>query len=199
MPATRDKSPDEVIYYIDGLPQWSKKLCLRLREIILKADDSLTESWKWGPHYASNGMVCGFGAFQKHVKFTIFNGSAMKDDKGVFNHCTDNEFSRSIKYVSEDELDEKMLTAYIRESVRLNHTGFKRVTASKHVEVPSDLEASLARDAKAQAFFNGLSYVYKKDFVEYITSAKREQTRIDRIAKVVAHASDGRKLNDKYQ
>jgi uncharacterized protein YdeI (YjbR/CyaY-like superfamily) len=144
-------------------------------------------------------MVCGFGAFQKHVKFTFFNGSALKDEEGAFNHCTDNKFSRSIKYVSEDEPDEKMLTAYIRESVRLNRTGFKRVIASKQVEVPSDLEASLAQDAKAHAFFNGLSYVYKKDFVEYVTSAKRDQTRIDRITKVVAHAAEGRKLNDKYQ
>ena len=189
----------KVVEYLDSLPEWSKAVCTKLRRIILKADPSLAEEWKWGPHYSSNGMVCGYGAFQKHVKFTFFNGAAMKDAKGLFNHCVDNEFSRSIKFVDGKEINEKLLTDYIRESVAVNQKGFKREVKDKTVEVPAELQAALKKNKKAQAFFDALSYGYKKDFVELVTTAKQEKTRLERIAKVVDHCAEGKKLNDKYK
>ena len=190
---------EKVLQYIETLPEWSKNLCLKLRGIILNADPSIKEDWKWGPHYASNGMVCGYGAFQKHVKLTFFNGSAMKDGKGLFNHCVDNEFSRSVKYTAVDEIDEKTLSAYIKESVAVNKKGFKREVTNKVVEVPQDLSKSLAKNKAAKTFFDGLSYGYKKEFVEHVTGAKQEETRQARILKVVAYCADGKRLNDKYR
>ena len=113
----------EITAYIESLPPFGQAICKKLRSVILKADASLTEDWKWGPHYSSNGMVCGFSAFQKHAKLTFFNGAAMKDPKGLFNHCVDNEFSRSIKYSDVKEIDEKTLADYVRESVAVNQKG----------------------------------------------------------------------------
>jgi len=198
--ATKNKDgAQRVTAYLDTLPEWSGAICKELRRIILKADPSLTEEWKWGPHYSSQGMVCGYGAFQKHVKLTFFNGSGMKDSKGLFNHCVDNEFSRSIKYEAESEINEKVLTEYIRESVAVNQKGFKREIKDKTVDVPADLQAALAKNKKALAFFEGLTYGYKKDFVELVTTAKQEKTRRERIAKVVDHCAQGVKLNDKYK
>ena len=199
MAAPKQDASQRITDYIASLPEWSQTLCHRLRGIILAADPSIVEDWKWGPHYASNGMVCGYGAFQKHVKFTFFNGSDMKDPQGLFNHCVDNEFSRSIRYTSETEIDEKVLSEYIRESVAINAEGFKREVKNKTVEVPQELLQALAANTKAQAFFDALSYGYKKEFVELVTTAKQEKTRRERIAKVVDHCAEGRKLNDKYK
>lgn len=199
MATPKQDASRKVTDYISSLPEWSQALCNKLRCICLTADPSIVEEWKWGPHYSSNGMVCGYGAFQKHVKLTFFNGSAMKDDKGLFNHCVDNEFSRSIKYTAEDEIDKKVLTQYIRESVAVNARGYKREVKNKTVEVPGELEQALAANPKAQAFFEGLSYGYKKEFVELVTTAKQEKTRQERIAKVVDYCADGKKLNDKYK
>jgi hypothetical protein len=54
------------------------------------------------------------------------------------------------------------------------------------VEVPADLEAALA-EAPAQAqSFAALSYSHKKEFVDWIESAKRPETRLNRIEKAVA-------------
>src|SRR5688572_4907162 len=100
MATAKKDGSKKVAEYLESLPEWSAAICRKLQRIILKADPSIVEDWKWGPNYASNGMVCGYGAFQKHVKLTFFNGSAMTDSKGLFNHCVDNEFSRSIKYVN---------------------------------------------------------------------------------------------------
>jgi hypothetical protein len=199
MPIPRQDASQRVTEYINSLPEWSQVLCNRLRRIILSADPSIVEDWKWGPNYASNGMVCGYGAFQKHIKLTFFNGAAMNDAEGLFNHCVDNEFSRSIKYTAEEEIDEAMLTRYIRDSVAVNAKGFKREVKNKTVDVPQELQQALAANEKALAFFEGLSYGYKKEFVELVTMAKQEKTRQERIAKVVDHCAEGKKLNDKYK
>jgi hypothetical protein len=199
MVTLKKDAKEQVSGYIESLPAWSKNICNKLRQIILNADPSIIEDWKWGPNYNSNGMVCGYGAFQKHVKVTFFNGSAMKDKKGLFNHCTDNEFSRSIKFTDESEIDEEALTGYIKESVEVNQKGFKREIKDKNVEVPADLLQALSEEEKAKTFFDALSYGYKKEFVEHVTSAKQEKTRKDRIAKVVSYCVEEKRLHDKYK
>ena len=190
---------EEITSYIDSMEPFAKAICKKLRSIILNADPSLKEEWKWGPHYSSNGMVCGYGGFQKHVKLTFFNGAGMKDPKKLFNHCVDNEFSRSIKYTDVSQINEKLLTDYIKESVAVNAKGFKREVKNKNVEVPADLQQALSKNKTAANFFDNLTYGYKKEFVEWVTTAKREETRADRITKIVEMCKEGRKLNDKYK
>lgn len=153
MPIAAAEAKNKVSAYSESLPQWSKKILLKLRKIVLAADASIVEEWKWGPHYSSKGMICGVGAFQRHVKFTFFNGSAMKDLEGLLNHCGDNELSRSIKYTDGNEIDEKMVTAYIKESIAVNKKGFKREVKNKTVEIPKDLQNALYRNEKAVLFF----------------------------------------------
>lgn len=189
----------EVLQYIESMPDFSRAICKKLRSIILKADKNIVEDWKWGPNYSYEGMVCGYGAFKQHVKFTFFNGSAMKDLKGLFNHCVDNEFSRSVRYLDVKEIDGKTITEYVRESIEVNKKGFKRVVQNKIVVVPEELQIALSRSKKAKAFFDGLTYGYKKDFVQWVLSAKRDETRQDRISKIVAMCMDGRRMNDQYK
>ena len=165
----------------------------------MAASPRLTEEWKWGPHYSYAGMVCGFGAFQKHVKVTFFNGAGMKDEKGLFNHCVDNEFSRSIKYNMGDAVDSAALAAYVQEAVSLNAGGFKREIKDKTVSVPPELTAALQKSKEAQTFFEGLGYGYKKEFAEHVSEAKQEKTKEARIAKIVGLCAEGKTLNHKYK
>lgn len=199
MPTPQKNAPDKVLQYLETLPEWSQTLCKKLRDIIVSTDPEITEEWKWGPHYSCHGMVCGWGAFQKHVKLTFFNGSGLKDAKGLFNHCVDNEFSRSIKYTDVTELDEAVLKAYIKESIALNKKGFKRTVTDKTVVVPTELENAFSKNKKAKLFFDGLTYGYKKEFVEHLTTAKQEKTKGERLAKIVALCSEEKTLNDKYK
>lgn len=189
----------KVLNYIEEQPAFSKAICKKLRSIILKADKDLKEDWKWGPHYSCNGMVCGYGAFKEHVKLTFFNGSGMKDPNGLFNHCVDNEFSRSVKFTDVKEIDEEAITELVKESVAVNKKGFKREVQNKNVEVPADLQKALAKNKTAQKFFDGLTYGYRKEFVEHVAEAKREETRQQRIVKIVDLCAAGRTLNDKYK
>jgi hypothetical protein len=62
------------------------------------------------------------------------------------------------------------------------------------VELPEDFAALLNINEPASATFKTLSYTAQKEYVTWITSAKREETRSDRVLKAVALLSEGKKL-----
>lgn len=66
-------------------------------------------------------------------------------------------------------------------------------TEERVVEVPKDLQQAMRKEKQAQAFFESLSYTHKKEYVTYITEAKREETRLKRLARVVEMLKQGRK------
>jgi hypothetical protein len=53
------------------------------------------------------------------------------------------------------------------------------------VEIPDDLRAALTADPVAQAAFDALSYTHRKEFVRWVTEAKKETTRAQRVATTV--------------
>ena len=58
-------------------------------------------------------------------------------------------------------------------------------TAPRTVTVPPELKKALARDKRAQAVFDKLSYTHRKEFARWVTEAKRPETRAQRLARVV--------------
>ena len=65
-------------------------------------------------------------------------------------------------------------------------------TEPREVTVPPDFAKALKADPKAKAFFDGLSYSYRRRFVQSIEGAKSAETRERRIAKSVASLRAGR-------
>ena len=57
--------------------------------------------------------------------------------------------------------------------------------APRTVEVPADLVRALSA-AKLRADFDAFSFSHRREFAESITSAKRPETRVARIKKIVA-------------
>jgi hypothetical protein len=57
-------------------------------------------------------------------------------------------------------------------------------TAERTVDVPADLATAL-KNAGVLAAFNKLSYTHRKEHVRSVIEAKREETRIARIQKVI--------------
>jgi hypothetical protein len=52
---------------------------------------------------------------------------------------------------------------------------------TKEVKLPADFASHLKKHKKQSDFFNTLSFTNKKEYIEWIVTAKREQTRKDRI------------------
>jgi uncharacterized protein YdeI (YjbR/CyaY-like superfamily) len=57
--------------------------------------------------------------------------------------------------------------------------------APRVVEVPPDFQAALKKSPEAKRFFEELSYTHRKEYVRWITEAKKEETRLRRLAKAV--------------
>ena len=53
------------------------------------------------------------------------------------------------------------------------------------IEAPKDLMKKLKKDKEAKAFFDKLSYTHQKEYVRWITEAKKEETRQNRIVKAI--------------
>jgi Bacteriocin-protection, YdeI or OmpD-Associated/Domain of unknown function (DUF1905) len=59
----------------------------------------------------------------------------------------------------------------------------ERDDEERTVEVPDDLRAAL--DADLLAFFDSLSFTHRREYVEWLEEAKREETRRRRVEKAV--------------
>lgn len=58
-------------------------------------------------------------------------------------------------------------------------------TIKRIVRIPRDLEIAFKKNKKAEEFFKSLSYTHRKEYVVWIESAKKEETRSARVTKTI--------------
>lgn len=69
---------------------------------------------------------------------------------------------------------------------------------AKPIRVPTDLAAALKAASRATAAFDQMSPSHKREYIEWITEAKTDQTRQRRLATAVAWIAEGKPRNWKY-
>lgn len=104
----------------------------------------------------------------------------------------------------EDLPPRRTLLGYVKKAAALNEAGVKpaakpKRAAKKPVAVPADLLAALERNAKARKTFEGFSSSHRREYVEWIVEAKREETLARRIATAVAWMAEGKTQNWRYE
>ena len=100
--------------------------------------------------------------------------------------------------------NEKTLVGYVKKAAALNEAGIKAPgrTASKTrepIEMPDDFGAALKKNAKARKSFDAFAPSKRREYLEWITEAKREETRKQRLANSIQLLSEGKPLHWKYQ
>jgi hypothetical protein len=65
--------------------------------------------------------------------------------------------------------------------------------APRAEETPPDLRDALSAEPQAAAFFEKLSDSSRNEFIRWITSAKRDDTRAERVAKTLARLQAGKR------
>ena len=97
---------------------------------------------------------------------------------------------------------DKVLLGYIRKAVELNDAGIKKPAPPKkpreELKIPSSLMLALKANKKALETFEQFSYSHKKEYVEWITEAKRDETRDKRLATAIIWIAEGKPRNWKY-
>jgi uncharacterized protein YdeI (YjbR/CyaY-like superfamily) len=187
--------------YIDKAAAFAKPILKHLRKVVQAGCPDVQETMKWNmPHFEYDGIMCGMAAFKAHCAFgfwkqkLIFAGDEAKMEEAMGHFGC-------IKSL-DDLPSEKTLIGYVRKAAELNEEGIKkppRKRAPKRpVVVPKDLSAALSKNKKAQKTFENFSYSNKKDYVQWITEAKREETRRARLKTAIDWMSQGKVHNWKY-
>jgi uncharacterized protein YdeI (YjbR/CyaY-like superfamily) len=190
--------------YIDNALPFARPILKHLRKAVHAGCPEVQETMKWSmPHFDYKGMFIGMAAFKQHCSFGFWREAALAlggngedaDGMGHFGRIT------SLK----DLPAEKTLVGYVRKAVELKDAGVKLPKAAKQkakpvaVEVPDYLSNALKRNTKARSVWDGFSPSHRKEYVEWLTSAKREETREKRLETTLAQLAEGKPLNWKYQ
>ena len=184
MPRSNTNPQQRIDEYIKRAPEFAQLICRMLRESILNADPDIVETWKWGPHYSKRGMVCGYGAFQKHVSLAFFQGALMKYPNHLFvEDDTPAKSMRRMKFTRPQDVSERVIGAYVREAISLNESGAQAPKPT--IETPADLQKLLKNNKALLRFFDSLSYTHRKEYIRWIEEAKKAETRQARLKKTI--------------
>ena len=69
----------------------------------------------------------------------------------------------------------------------------------KPLIITDALKAKLEQDANLKESFESLTPGKQRDYAEYIESAQREETKMNRLVKIIPMINQGIGLNDKYK
>jgi uncharacterized protein YdeI (YjbR/CyaY-like superfamily) len=158
---------------------------------------------KWSfPHFTYKGMLCSMAAFKQHAMFGFWKGSLVLGD----NAKTGDGMGHLGRITRLADLpSKKELTAYIKKAVALNDEGVKVARTPKNaagarpVRVPGDLAAALKKNKTARTTFDNFSPSHRREYVEWITGAKTDETRARRLATAVEQMAEGKSQNWKYE
>lgn len=185
--------------YIEKSAEFAKPILTRLREIVHTACPEADETIKWGaPYFDYRGPICGMVAFKRHCAFVFWK------DTLIVENPSDTAMGQLGRIESLSDLPpKKTLTAWVKKAARLNEEGVKvpRSTGSPKppVKVPADLEKALRKNPRARTAFEGFSPSHRREYVEWIEEAKREETRKKRLATAVEWMAEGKPRHWKYQ
>ena len=196
---TRDKRVDA---YIAKSADFAQPILKSLREIVHEGCPEVVETMKWSfPNFSYKGMFCSMAAFKEHCSFgfwkhrLVVGGSRPDSSMGSFGRI------RSMK----DLPSKSVLLGHIRKAKKLNDEGVKVVrkvtppSERKKLVVPPYFLSAVKKNKKALETFTAFPYSKKKDYVEWVTEAKTDETRGRRLETSVEWLAEGKSRNWKYE
>jgi uncharacterized protein YdeI (YjbR/CyaY-like superfamily) len=196
------KNDPRVDAYIAKAADFAKPVLNRIRKLVHASCPDAVETMKWNmPFFEYKGNLCGMAAFKWHCalvfwkrKLILGKAPARADAMGQFGRITS----------LADLPGDKILAGYIRKAVALNKNGIKYPTRNKpktkkKIAVPDYFLAALRKNQNALTTFENFSPSCQREYVEWITQARRDETRNSRITTAVEWIARGKSRNWKYQ
>ena len=195
------KQSNSVDDYIRDAEHWQAEL-KSLRKILLSC--SLTEETKWGtPCYTYNGKnVVGLGGFKSYFGLWFHQGALLNDNNKVLTNAQEGKTKalRQWRMSSAKDIKPNIIRRYVRESIAKFDAGEEiKADRDQPVVVPAELSAELNRSKGAAAAFRKLRKGQQREYADYISAAKRAETKRTRLEKILPMISAGVGLNDKYR
>lgn len=197
--------------YIAKAQPFARPLLEKLRQAFHKAVPGVSETIKWGSPFfeTEHGLLGGMASFKAHVAFSLWRGMEIDDPERLF-EAVGNRGMAWIKIPDAKALPtQKVLRDYIKRTAARTAEAKaapkpKTKTAARKRAAPKTPPAlaaalRLKKHAKAKATFEAFPPSAKRDYIEWITGAKREATREARLATTLEWLSEGKRKNWKYE
>lgn len=189
--------------YIAAAAPFARPILKHLRKIVHTGCPQTEETIKWSmPAFDYKGPMAGMAAFKAHCTFGFWKaklilGETPRDEEAM------GHFGRITALA--DLPPDKVLIAYVQKAAALNEEGVKNPRVPKpkkprgDIKVPPILAKALANNRRARATFEKFSPSHRREYIEWITEAKREETREKRLATALAWLTEGKSLNWRYE
>jgi uncharacterized protein YdeI (YjbR/CyaY-like superfamily) len=197
---TMAKRDPRVDTYIAKSADFAKPILTHLRAVVHGNCPQVEETLKWRmPTFMYHGTLCGMAAFKQHCSFGFWKHELVVGKERAGDAQAMGQFGR-VAQLSELPSDEA-LAGYIRKAMQLNEAGIKAPRATpkkKALAMPADLAAALKKNKKALETFEGFSPTNKREYIEWIVEARREETRAKRLLQAIEWMAEGKARNWKY-
>jgi uncharacterized protein YdeI (YjbR/CyaY-like superfamily) len=185
--------------YIAKAPIFARPILTRFRKAVHAGCPGVTETLKWSvPHFDYKGVLGGMAAFKEHCRVGFWKQSLLTSaPRGK----ATGPMARVVSLA--DLPSERTLVKMAAEAAALNAAGIKVQRAPKAVKkplhAPADMLAAIRKNNKAHAAYEAFSPSHQREYIEWITEAKAEETRNRRLETAVEWMAAGKSRNWKYQ
>lgn len=184
--------------YIAKAAPFAQPILTHLRQLVHATVPGLDEAIKWGmPHFVYKGKnLAGLAAFKAHTAFVVHGDGRQGDAMGQYG-----KIASLADLPADTVLADKLLDAVSR--IDQDGTAIKPKPAPKapkaEIAMPDDLAAALAAMQGVRERFDAFPPGARREYLEWIVSAKRPETRAKRIVTTCEQVAEGKKLNWKYE
>lgn len=196
----RDERVDR---YIKNAEPFARPILTHIRNNMHSICPELKETIKWGfPHFEYKGLLAHMASFSQHCTFGFWKSKIMDDPRKILIPVGKSGMGNFGKMESLDDLpDDAIFKEYVLQAMDFNERKVKlpsKEERNKVIDVPEYFVFELNRHSKAKKTFEEFSFTNKKEYVEWITEAKTESTRKNRLATAIEWMSEGKVRNWKY-
>ena len=189
--------------YIAKSADFAQPILEHLRELIHEACPDCEETIKWGfPSFDYKGPFCSTAAFKAHCAFGFWKTSLIPDPDGILTRVSMGSLGKitSLKDLPSD----RVLKSFIAAAKRLNDEGIKiptkpKSTVKRETVVPDYILKALKKNRKALATFEAFSPSHRREYINWITEAKQEETKTRRINTMIEWLVEGKSRDWKYK
>ena len=197
------KKDPRIDAYIAKSAAFARPVLQHLRALVHRACPEAVESMKWSsPFFLYNGKIlCFTAAFKAHLAFGFW-GPAMKKVLAADDRVKDGRGLLGRITCLEDLPADKVLIGYIQTARKFHDAGLASRPKAKPkpaLPVPADLADALKRSKKAAAAWADFSPSCRREYIEWITGARRPETRESRLLTTIEWVAEGKSRNWKYQ
>jgi uncharacterized protein YdeI (YjbR/CyaY-like superfamily) len=200
------KKIKEIDAYIRNAAPFAQPVLSHFRKLVHETCPDAEEKMKWSfPHFDyMGGPMCSMASFKQHCSVGFWKASLMSgNEKLIENARSESAMGHLGKITSVKELPkDAVIVKYIKEAMRLNEFGIKVSTKKagpkEELEIPDYFIKAVKRNKVALKTFEGFTYSKKKEYLEWVTEAKTEETRTKRLETAVEWMSEGKARHWKY-